>query len=616
MTSCRFFLLAAVFLAIFGMVADQAFAAEPSNATMQPLLDAVTVARDRFRPVGEDDVRRALDQLSNATARLENRLALDGSNGQAWREFLKVDELNEQLRQNQPSLDALETIYRRFNSGAFGSNRRCFSDVREALLRTIQVTRATGTAELDKAYRKYIDALAVYLRTYVQNPNAEMAARIGEALDWLDSIGQAPDLLDTVRDQLARPNLFVTVSKRLVAAGIEEPVDETVPVRDVILGTDLYGTGHNVGEITLALVPNQDHAVFDLTYRGITSTRNTGYNGPVVIFSKGTTGIGATKRLWLNAAGLASHPARARATTHSNILDIQPQRGGRMVERIAWRKASEQKCLAESIASQHAATRAERQMDSRAGVVLDDVNSNFEDKFREPAAERNLFPSELQFRTDEDALHVLWRQASASQLAAPTEPPAANAEADLTVRIHESMANNAAQTALAGLTLNEDEFRMAAKELLDRVPEPLKPIPGEEPWGVSFDRTQPIEVQFADDGFRLTLHGRRYFQSDKAHPGMDVSASYKIVRDDSGFRAVRQGDVEVVPPGLGKDERVGTRYQIIRTLLIRRFDRIFEKEVRFEDIELPGKWGANGPLSLVQLRASDGWLTIAWKARK
>ena len=174
MTSCRFFLLAAVFLAIFGMVADQAFAAEPSNATMQPLLDAVTVARDRFRPVGEDDVRRALDQLSNATARLENRLALDGSNGQAWREFLKVDELNEQLRQNQPSLDALETIYRRFNSGAFGSNRRCFSDVREALLRTIQVTRATGTAELDKAYRKYIDALAVYLRTYVQNPNAEM----------------------------------------------------------------------------------------------------------------------------------------------------------------------------------------------------------------------------------------------------------------------------------------------------------------------------------------------------------------------------------------------------------------------------------------------------------
>lgn len=57
MTSRRFFLLAAVFLAICGMVADQAFAAEPSNATMQPLLDAVTVARDRFRPVGEDDVQ-------------------------------------------------------------------------------------------------------------------------------------------------------------------------------------------------------------------------------------------------------------------------------------------------------------------------------------------------------------------------------------------------------------------------------------------------------------------------------------------------------------------------------------------------------------------------------
>ncbi len=585
---------------------------EAAGPDVQRLLEAAEAA-GALRPLSEKDLLRAREQLRKATERLEARLAEEGDNGRAWAEYLALDELQEQLEAEAIELSVLEAVYRRFNAGHYGLKRLGFAEVREALLTYTQVARAMETPELRKAYAQYVQTLSTYLRNYAEEPSAEQAVQIGDAIGWLESIGQAPELVAAVREELVRPNLFATVSQRLAAAGIDEPVDETEPVRDVILGTDIYGTGHSVGRVTAGLVPNDHHAVFDITYLGVTQTRNRGYNGPVVIHSRGTTGIGARKRLWLNATGLHSHPARANATTKSHLLDIQPQRGGRLVERIAWRKAFEQKSLAEGIASQHAAARAERRMDSQAVEMLTETNHAFEHEFRKPLVEHNLFPKKLRFGTSDDALRVVWLQAGSAQLAAPGGPPPAVETADLTLRLHESMVNNAAQTKLAGLTLSDTELRHAVEELLGQLPEQLKPVPGDEPWGISFDRARPVEVRFADDGFRVTIRGRRYFQADQPHPGMNVSAGYRIVHDEAGFRAVREGDVEVVPPGLAADERVGTRYQIVRTLLIRRFTPIFRQEFPLEDLELPGRWAEAGAMSVVRFEADGGWLTIAWK---
>ncbi len=614
MTSHRILVL--VVLALLGnplLGKGLAQAEEPGTPNVERLVEAADAAKGAFQPLQPGDLLRAAAQLRRATERLDDRLAADGDNGRAWARYLQLDELHAQLDGDAPDVDVLEAAYRRFNAGHYGLNRVWFADVREALMRYTQVARAMQTPELEKAYAQYVETLASYLRSYAETPGAERAVQIGDAIGWLDSIGQAPGLVTAVREELARPNLFAGVSRRLIVAGIDEPVDETEPVRDNILGTQLYGTGHTVGQATASLVPNDHHAVFDLTYLGVTQTRNTGYNGPVVVFSRGTTGIGARKRLWLNETGVHSHPARANATTKSQILDIQPQRGGGMVERIAWRRAMEQKHQAEAIASQRAAGRAGRRMDSRAAGMLVETNRDFEHKFRRPMMEHNLFPASLRFSTTDDALRVVSLQAGPAQLAAPGGPPPAPEPADLTLRIHESMVNNSARNALAGLTLNDAEFRLAVEEVLGQLPERLEPVPGEEPWGVSFDRAQPVEVQFADGGFRVTIRGRRYFQADQPHPGMNVSAQYRIVRDDAGFRAVREGEVEVVPPGLADDQRVGARYQVIRTLLIRRFTHIFQQEFRLEDLELPGRWAELGTMPVVHFEAENGWLTIAWK---
>lgn len=580
---------------------------------IQRLLAASKSAKESFRPVVEADLAGARAELTVALRRLEERLTADGANGEAWAEYLKLDGLREQVSRADVNLEALETSYRKFNTGQYGLNRVWFADVRDAILQYIQVARAKDTADLQQKYSQYVETLGSHLRGYAEKPNTEQAIQIGEAVGWLESIGQAPGLVATVREELARPNLFVAASRRLAVGGIEEPVDETEPVRDVILGTQLFGAGHTLGEVSATFVPNEDHAVLDITYLGVTRTRNTGYNGPVVILSHGTTGIGAVKRLWVNSSGLHSHPARANAKTRSEILSIEPRRGGRLVERIAWRKAMEQKHLAEAIASQRAASRASARMDVRAKPLLQKANHGFEHRFRRPMVERRLFPSSLQLGSGEDGVHVQWRQAGPAQLAAPNDPPAVVERADLAVRIHESMINNAARNTLTGLNMSDSEFRMAVVEVLGRLPERLEPVPGDEPWSISFDRSRPVEVRFADGGLEIAIRGRRYTSGDQPHPGMNVSARYKIVHDESGFRAVREGGVEVVPPGLTGDQRVGTRHQIIRTLLIRRFEPIFAEEFRLEALELPGKWDQLGAMPVVQFESDNGWLTIAWR---
>ena len=78
------------------------------------------------------------------------------------------------------------------------------------------------------------------------------------------------------------------------------------------------------------------------------------------------------------------------------------------------------------------------------------------------------------------------REALESQLAAPSAPPELTRPADVTVRVHESMINNVAETVLTGMRLNDDMVQRTALELLGRLPEQLKPDENKEPFTIVF----------------------------------------------------------------------------------------------------------------------------------
>jgi hypothetical protein len=212
-------------------------------------------------------------------------------------------------------------------------------------------------------------------------------------------------------------------------------------------------------------------------------------------------------------------------------------------------------------------------------------------------------------------MRIVGLQAGNSRLAAPDAMPAVVEVADMSLCVHESMINNMAADALSGKTIYEEELQAAVLEMFGRLPERMKGDEDGVPWGITFANKQPISVSFADDAFTITLRGAKYYKGAEGHPGMNVSATYKIAKTEQGFKAVRQGDLEVLPPDFvpGSGAKVDARRQIIRTLLMKRFTKVFESELIGEGLILPGKWEAAGKLVPVQLVCQKGWLVIAWK---
>jgi hypothetical protein len=593
-----------------------AVAAEATGPNSLPdLAAACRKAKDQFRPLTEKDVQEAKTALTEALDRLDRRLALDNGNGEDWRKYLEMSALREQLcRSDEPDKAALARIRGRYNSGHEGQELIWFVDVERALQNYLAMTNAVGNERVAAEFARRLETLAKDLETYAAKPTTEDALRIGETLRWLDDARQLPALTRAVQGHFARPNLFGSIAPSLLAAGIAEPIDETIAIRDCILRTSIQGTAHTVGQTSIELVPSADLGVIDTLFLGVTTSSNVGHNGSVTIYSNATTSLAARKRLWMHAGGLASYPSDANAVTNVQICDIRSNKGRAMVERMAWKRAGKQKGTAECIASRHAEERLNARIDQQAADSLDRANDAYLNKLHRPLTERKLFPEQLHFRTSERAISVVGMQAGDGKLAAPAAPPPVSDGAEMSLQVHESMINNFAFDALAGRTVYEEKMQAGVTEALGKLPEKMKGDEDGRPWAITFAPRQPISVTFADDGFKITLRGVRFAKGNEIHNDpMNISAEYKIENAAGRFKAIRQGDIQVFPPDFAPGKQVGGRQQVIRKLLEKRFEKVFEPEMIGEGFEFAGKWKSIGKLLPLQVLCRDGWLVIGWQ---
>ncbi len=587
-----------------------AWSDELSVAQAPSLPEAVLGAESRFVPVTEEEADQTKAALETALAELQAYLT--GDNGQRWREHLQLDSLREQLESETPDLSKLAAVEQQFTADHVGLEMPVFADVGNALDRYISIVVARRD-DLKERYVAQLKGLAEELKQYVDNPSGDLAVGIGAKLGWLQRVRQADGLVRAVRRRYSHPNLFVAASARLVAAGIEQPVDETAPVHDYILGTDISGTGHTVGKVTVRLVPSEENAMLEIVLAGQTLTKTVGRNGPATIYSDGTVQISGSKRIVIDASGFKSYPATGTAVAVTKTRGVGAQR--QIVQRIASRKVAQQKSQGERIASDHAAARIRQRVEDQAGDQLSQAHADYVQKFRNPLLRRREFPELLQFRTTEDALLVTGLHAGRMRLGAPTDPPAVDGDYDLVVRVHESMINNMAAALLSGVTLKEEEVQQKVIDLRGELPEQLESEPDRDPWSITFAAGRPVSIKFADDGFEVTIRGQRFTSGERDFRAMNITAKYKVEISGNGVRMVRQGDLVVLPPNFvpGKS-RLSSQQISWQTTLERRFGKFLEPEIKSEGLELPGNWKKAGRLDLKILQCKAGWLAVAWVA--
>jgi len=576
---------------------------------------AARAAKAAFLPPTDPDAEAAKTELLAALQRLDDRLKIGGEKGQGWAAYLKLDGAKHHLaRAEKPDLAVLDAAYQRLAAGHDGLNLIWFADVRRALQSYLTTARLIGRADLRTQYQTVLEGLAGNLEEYRKSPSEETALAISATLEWLERAGQAKWLTRAVRQRLSHPNVLVKVSDDLVASRLAGPVEDTSPVQDYILGTDIRGTGHTTGQVSVELVPAQTAGQLDLVFKGKVDTDAVGYNGPVRIYSTGVAEIEGRKRLSLGAERIAGSPAASQAEVSTSINDIVSNKGRALVERLAWRRAMKQKAQAEYIAARHAEERFNERMDKQADELIAQANNDLQKKFRRPLLERRLFPELFRFQTTKDALYVTLLQAADGSLAAPGAPPEIPQSGDLSVKVHQSAITNLTNAALSGVILDEKRFRELAQEHLG--PLAREKVPEEnEDWSITFAPHQPISVTFDEGKFAITIRGQEYYADGETHPAMNVTAVYEIRKTERGFKALRQGKLSIFPPGFDpkSGEQLPPRIQMLRTMLERRFGKFLTEELTPKNLVVAAEGREPVQLQLTRLETTRGWLVLAWK---
>lgn len=591
-------------------------AAPEPPPSLADLLEACRKARGQFQPITASSLQRARDRLNASLAELDKRLKVGGPHGDGWRTYLELDQLAELVEDPAAAdPDRLDHFYGLLAAGHAGLELDCFAQVRRNLARYITLARAGQYAELEQYYVSLLDQLERQLAWPQQPPDAEDPPLVADIVAQLEDIEQAESLIGLIRRYFAGANVRFCMSARLVGAALDRPIDDTGPVYDVILGTELFGTAHTTGRMTATLIPRGDRAEIRAEWNVAAASRATGYNGPIRVFSAGKTELFAQKTLLLSPEGVRSAPAVSRAKTESTIEGLCAVRGGRLVERFAWRRAAAQKQLGDWIASRHAEERINRRLDDEFRGPLEQLNRAFDQRVRKPLELRGAWFETLRVWSTDGQILGEGFQAGVAKMGAAALPPQPPAEADAVLSIHESLVNGGVADALAGMLLDESRLLQSVERLLGEVPEQLRGEEGQPPWGIALAHVRPVTVRFDDDRVGFTFRGRQYRRGGETYPAMDVTVHYQIEREGAKLTARRVGAVEAFPPDFrpGQSERLSAREQVLRTLLQRRFSKLFAEQWTLQPIDTPHHWPSQGVLVPVGWQADNGWLVLAWR---
>jgi hypothetical protein len=581
----------------------------------QPLGDG-----EAFRPVAEGRLAAAAARLREALGPLDRLLARSPSGGD-WRTYLDWPALAAQAASGAAADPAvLRRLQKRLDAEENGLEMPPFAAVRRAVTAYAEAADAAKDPNARAVYGQRLEKLAAAVATGAATGTADALDPVGPLLARLEESGQAPATVARVRSAVNRPNLFLDVDESLLGSAVNRAVDETSAINDTVLGTRVRGSGRTTGLVMLDFVPSLQQAVVDLKLDATNHSNTSGSQGPVTVHTLGTTTVGARKRILIDDQRVTALPVEAHADTDTRTagIGVNKRFGQRLIRKVASRKIAEMRPQAEAISAAKARDRVRTQFEQQTGSAISQAARDYQSRFRGPLIERGWYPELLQMSTSDSRLSVTARKALADQIGAFTAPPAVDADAVLAARVHETLVNNAAEITLGGRTITQQFVEEQIKRNNGTLPEALGNDPDQQPWSITFAKRKPVELDAGDDRVKVTVRGSRFTSGEREFPAMDIWAAYRIEPGPAGVRLVRDGDVQIYPPGFvpGGGEKLTMQETSLRRILQKRFNKVFKEVVDVEPLKLPGELERAGPLPMEQLVArKDGWVALGWRKK-
>jgi hypothetical protein len=603
-----------VFSAILALGATLPLAAgekapEPASVAVA---EALAKAAQRV-PEARASVSQSHARLTASIEKLEQYLtAFGGDIHRGWTTLLRMPKLKAELAQPKPDLAVLRSLEEGFYQNHLGLERPVFLAVRRDLRGYLTAREFAASQAPASRYRENVAELQ-YLLTRLDAQFDEAGAhRAGELVAWMEPLSaEGRELAADVRANYCRPNGIAHVSARAVNLLMARKVNETNWIAENVMGAATQGYAYTAGDVSLGFVPNRERGTLEIRLQGNVNVPSmTAQRGQITAYSSSQTSLYATKQVQIDEKGLSLLPALASCNTSMRLQDIEAQ--SRLIERLAWRRATRMIPEAEAGADERAQAEVTSKLNEQGAAMLSGVNDTFLNKVMRPLVRADALPQLLRFWTDDSHLRLSFSQWNDQQLAAASPAPRFPDEYDMGVGAHESMINNFTEVLLGGITTKDEGWAHVMDVMTGSAPRPLWVHDRAPRWTITFQEKRPFLVKFDGNRACFTLRIAKVTVGERTyeHP-VEVEARMIPRITEVGGALFRDGDLEV-RLAQGMESQAAAEY---RRFLESKIGAVFSPEMYFDGLAAPagGTIGRLRQVHMCEMRCQDGWMTLGYK---
>jgi hypothetical protein len=331
-------------------------------------------------------------------------------------------------------------------------------------------TATAALSKLSRPDRDYVASVRTRLSPDDQtakspSPTADV---VGSVVEKAASLAKLPTWLPQGQLPIPQPVtpaalIYARVSRRFLEDYVDRNLTQRKSVNDCILGTRIFGHSLTRGSTHLRLKPSQHRALGEIIFAGTVHADTVGYNGPAILHYSSDSTFESSKTVVMGPSGITVTDADSRAPTNLQITGIDstlPRLRGRIVRRIAGRRASRSNGEAEAITADHTAARISRDFDARTNASVARVEQVLMSKIPALSFDRSRGEATMRFRSTKDYVEMALVRANATPEERNFRPPAIDDAPDFAVRVHRT---------LFGTALADPEFSQTLTPLFGRL---------------------------------------------------------------------------------------------------------------------------------------------------
>jgi hypothetical protein len=404
-------------------------------------------------------------------------------------------------------------------------------------------------------------------------------------------------------------NAKMRVSKKLMELSFEKrKVSQAQQVSQSYEGGFSSGTFVTRGEVNLVLVPNDRIPWIGMQFTGQShcpSLQWTRRN--IKVWSSVTTNLRVVQQIEPTLEGLRTYWPQVSASSAVRPYSVSAR--CRIVEKIAWRQATQRVASAETNASSSAARRAAESLSAQVQSETAKATKDFQERFRKNIIFLGTSPQNLTGRTTAEAIefHV---NAGSGPTDVLKNPAPGISDLDLGIQFQESAIAGSIRNIIGAGPLRDEQLYALYKLITGDEPFELRPHERSDRWNIKMDASGPLEARFQNERIQLTLRGNgmciKRFGEEKFEcldSKLSVSAVYVPTQRGDQLFLVREGDVIV---------ELGSSYH--QKFLHEKMRAFFSEEWNFDGLALPSgsTWEKFTRLKPARFTADSQWLTVGF----